>query len=235
MLFISFFLVAGMNIEADEFYDRGFYDRALSGYLECRERGFSSPQLYLNIGNCYYRKGEFGKSLLYYRKAWFLDPGLPEIRKNISLFGGKTETPNPFISFLQDIINRISIRVFFWLLLGALTVLSVLFSLKFIQKVRHFYLPFIPILIISGVFFLFSLSGFLIWYGRVDSKWVVTTRAGTLRSGPGTRYKELGKLEETEEGYLVRKSKGWWLIHLHSGEGGWVDSTKVSLVLEDMR
>ena len=66
----------------------------------------------------------------------------------------------------------------------------------------------------------------------MQSKWVVVTESDIAYSGPGEQFKELMKMDEAEEGYLIRESSGWWLIQLHSGEGGWMDSTSVVRVLQ---
>jgi uncharacterized protein YgiM (DUF1202 family) len=40
------------------------------------------------------------------------------------------------------------------------------------------------------------------------------------------------RIDEAEEGSVIRESDGWQLIQLHSGEGGWVDDTKAEYVLK---
>jgi len=215
----------------EEYYKNGEYAKALEEYNECLDRGIQNAELYLNIGNCYYRMGDFGKSLLYYRRGWFLDPSNENILNNISLFKRNESNPNPFISFFSRIIDRISLRVFSYLLVLSFSLLVIIIAIRLIQTIKLINFPVNPLLILVGLFFIFSLIGFSIWYGRVKSRWVVTTATTMAYSGPDEEFKELMRVDKAEEGSLVREDSGWWLVHFHSGEGGWIDSTTAELVI----
>ncbi len=216
---------------AEEYYKNGEYAKALEEYNKYLDRGIQNAELYLNIGNCYYRMGDFGKSLLFYRRAWFLAPSNENIINNISLFKKEESNPNPFISFFSKMINGIPLRVFSYLLIISFSLLIIIFSIRLIQTVKLINFPTNPLLVIAGLFFVFSLIGFSIWYGRVKSKWVVTTETTMAYSGPNEEFKELMRVDKAEEGSLVREDGGWWLVHFHSGEGGWIDSTTAELVI----
>ena len=218
---------------AEEYYKNGQYEKALEEYTTLLDRGIRNPELYLNIGNCYYRMGAFGKSLLYYRRGWFLDPSNQNILNNISLFKKEESNPNPFISLFSKIIDRIPLRVFSYLLIISFSLLVILISIRLIQTVKFINFPTNPFLILAGVFFLFSLIGFSIWYGRVKSKWVITTATTMAFSGPNEEFKELMRVDKAEEGTLIREDSGWWLVHFRSGEGGWIDSTAAELVIPE--
>ncbi len=233
MLYISLLLIFSQTQArtAEEYYKDGQYEKALEEYCTFIDRGIRNAELYLNIGNCYYRIGDFGRSLLYYRRGWFLNPSNENILQNISLFKKEEANPNPFISFFSQIIDRISLRVFSYLLIISFTLLGVLVSIRLIQTVKFINFPANPFLILAGMFFIFSLLGFSIWYGRVKSGWVVTTATTMAYSGPNEEFKELMRVDKAEEGSLVREDSGWWLVHFCSGEGGWIDSTAAALVI----
>ncbi|MEA1913088.1 MAG: hypothetical protein U9N06_04545 [candidate division WOR-3 bacterium] len=232
MFYISLFLLFFSTSKSEEYYKNGLYEEALKEYTQYLKEGISNPELYLNIGNCYYRMDKFGESLLNYRRGWFLSPNDPNIRHNISLFREQKETPNPFISFTSGVIDRISLRDFSYLLIFSFAILIIIGSIRMIQSVRPIRFPTTFLFFIIGIIFIFSLSGFSIWQGRVRSNWVVFTESTIAHSGPGDQFKDLMTVDEAEEGSLIREDGGWWLIQLHSGEGGWVDSSSVSLVLK---
>jgi len=235
MLYISFLLLFSQTRvqTAEEYYKDGQYGKALEGYCTFLNKGIRNPELYLNIGNCYYRMGDFGKSLLYYRRGWFLDPSNENILQNISLFKKEEANPNPFISLFSKIIDRISLRVFSYLLVISFSLLVILASIRLIQTVKFINFPANPFLILVGLFFIFSLTGFSIWYGRAKSRWLVTTATTMAYSGPNDEFKELMRVDKSEEGFLVRKDSGWWLVHFRSGEGGWIDSSTAALVIPE--
>jgi tetratricopeptide (TPR) repeat protein len=235
MFYISvLMIVSGVQAcAAEEYYKRGEYGQALEEYNECLGSGVKNAELYLNIGNCYYRMGDFGRSLLYYRRGWFLAPGNESILNNIALFKKEKSNPNPFISFLSKMIDRISLRVFSYLLIISFSLVVILVSIRLIQTVKLINFPTTPLFTLAGLFLIFSLSGFSIWYGRVKSNWVVTTETTIAYSGPDEEFKELMRVDKAEEGSLVREDGGWWLVHFHSGEGGWIDSTTAALVIPE--
>ncbi|MEO0294243.1 MAG: tetratricopeptide repeat protein [candidate division WOR-3 bacterium] len=233
MLYISLFLffLGEVQKTAEEYYRNGEYEEALQEYKKYLEKGIVNPELYLNIGNCYYRMGEFGESLLYYRRGWFLSPGNKNIKHNIYLIAKREETPNPFFSFFRGLIDRISLRTFSYLLALSFNLLVGVLSICLLQRVKLINFPTYPFLFITGFFFVFSLLGFSSWYGRVKSNWLVITETTIAYSGPGEQFKELMRVEETEEGNLIREENGWWLVQFQEGEGGWIDSTKAMRVL----
>ncbi len=220
---------------AEEYYKNGEYAKALEEYNKYLDSGIRNAELYLNIGNCYYRMGDFGKSLLYYRRGWFLGPSNENILNNISLFKRDESNPNPFISFFSRIIDTISPRVFAHLLVISFSLVVIFIAIRLIQTVKLINFPTNPFLVLAGLFFVFSLIGFSIWYGRIKSKWVVTTETTIAYSGPNEEFKELMRVDKAEEGSLVREDGGWWLVHFRSGEGGWIDSTTAALVIPSSR
>jgi tetratricopeptide (TPR) repeat protein len=232
MLYISLLILLSQSSQsAEECYKKGEYSEALAEYEKYLDKGIVSPELYLNIGNCYYRMGLFGESLLYYRRGWFLSPGNENIINNISLFSKEEVNPNPFISFFSKIIDKISLRIFSYLFVLSSTLLAIAVSIRLIQKVKLINFPANPLLFLTGLLFIFSLLGFSIWFGRAKSRWVVTTETTIAYSGPDEEFKELMRVDEAEEGSLVREDDGWWLVHFHSGQGGWIDSTAARLVI----
>ena len=236
MLCISLLiLLAQTPISAEEYYKKGEYSKALEEYKEYIDKGIQSPELYLNIGNCHYRMGNFGESLLYYRKAWFLSPGNESVNNNIALFSKEKANPNPFISLFSRIVDRISLRKFSYLLVASFTLLIIIFSVRLIQTVKLVNFPTTPLLFLCGVFFIFSLIGFSIWSSRAKTRWVITMETTIAYSGPDENFKELMRVDEAEEGSLVREDDGWWLVHFNSGVGGWIDSTYAQLVIPSLR
>ena len=75
---------------ADSAYLADDYSMAASLYLQAeKECGTSSALLY-NIGNSYYRLGDIGKAILYYKRSLQLDPTNNDARQNIQFAMTKT-------------------------------------------------------------------------------------------------------------------------------------------------
>lgn len=76
--------------EGNDFYESGLYDRAIERYTSILDSNLESAAVYHNIGNCYFKKGEWGRAILYYERAMRLSPRDPEIKFNRRLALSKT-------------------------------------------------------------------------------------------------------------------------------------------------
>lgn len=70
--------------DADKAYMNSDYARALELYRQALATDGASSQLYYNIANTYYRLGEPGNAVLYYKKSLKLDPSNADARANYS-------------------------------------------------------------------------------------------------------------------------------------------------------
>lgn len=75
---------------ADSAYLADDYALATSLYMDAEKELGSSSALLYNIGNSYYRSGEIGKAILYYKRALKLDPTNDDARQNMQFVMTKT-------------------------------------------------------------------------------------------------------------------------------------------------
>ena len=59
---------------ANNFYVKGNYQDAISGYKQILDGGFESSELYYNLGNSYYKLNKVAESNFYFEKALILSP-----------------------------------------------------------------------------------------------------------------------------------------------------------------
>lgn len=91
VFFISAFsLKADLIQKADSAYLADDYALATTLYLDAEKESGSSSALLYNIGNSYYRSGEIGKAILYYKRALKLDPTNSDARQNLQFVMTKT-------------------------------------------------------------------------------------------------------------------------------------------------
>lgn len=93
--FVGFFPVsAATSEEARQAYDDGEYAKAAQLYEEvAAERGVSAPLL-TNMGNAYFKTGDFGHAMLCYQRALRIDPSDSQAKENISYIESKVEDNN---------------------------------------------------------------------------------------------------------------------------------------------
>ena len=76
---------------ANTAYVNGDYHAAAEIYEGILAQGLSSVKLYYNLANAYFKEGQLGKSILFYRRALRLAPGSDDIRYNLSVAGARTK------------------------------------------------------------------------------------------------------------------------------------------------
>lgn len=71
--------------KANQAYSEGRFQEAVDGYQSVVESGHWSANLFYDLGNAWFRLGDFGKAILNYERALALDPHHPEASANLRL------------------------------------------------------------------------------------------------------------------------------------------------------
>lgn len=79
---------------ADTLYAHGQYAEAAEAYLAIVKVDGDSAGLLFNLANAYAQKGDLGNAILYYSRAFRLDPTNKEIKNNLEYFSSKVEDSN---------------------------------------------------------------------------------------------------------------------------------------------
>jgi tetratricopeptide (TPR) repeat protein len=70
---------------ANQAYNESRFQEAVTGYESLVQAGQWNANLFYDLGNAYYRLGNFGKAILNYERALALDPRHPEADANLRL------------------------------------------------------------------------------------------------------------------------------------------------------
>ena len=71
--------------KANEEYAQGHFTEAISGYEALVRAGQWSANLFYDLGNAYFRTGEFGRAILNYERALALERHHPEAAANLQI------------------------------------------------------------------------------------------------------------------------------------------------------
>jgi tetratricopeptide (TPR) repeat protein len=71
--------------KANQAYGEGRFQEAVDGYQSLVDSGRWSANLFYDLGNAWFRLGDFGKAILNYERAMALDPHHPEAEANLRL------------------------------------------------------------------------------------------------------------------------------------------------------
>ena len=109
-------LSAVSKVSADSLYEQEKYQEAAALYEQLLTDEGSAPEVYYNLGGCYYKLDDIPHSILNYERALRLDPSDEDTRANLALARAKTSdkvTPASemfFVTWWKNLCNSLSIH-----------------------------------------------------------------------------------------------------------------------------
>src|SRR3954464_14967206 len=119
--------------KAERAYDLKKYKEAITNYEQLIKDGYTSYQLYFNLGNSYYRNNELGKAIYYYELARKAEPNDEDVRINLGIAASKTidkidAKENFFISAVKtNVLSSFTTNTWAWFSIASLAVAALLF------------------------------------------------------------------------------------------------------------
>jgi tetratricopeptide (TPR) repeat protein len=238
LLVLSFFTRAGISQDTsrDKFYQgvtyftAGSYNEALQAWNDIYRTGYRSANLDYNIGNAYFKINNIPLAILFYERAYLLNPADENINYNLQV--AKTlivdrfqEIPQLFFvkwfNFVSLILSTntwavISIMTFLIFLLF----LSVyIYSGKHRNKVFGFWFALL-FLFISGISLAFTIRNKSLVYN--SHKAIITSPVANGKSSPDKSGNDLFVLHEGTKVTIEDEVGEWLEIRLSDGNKGWV-------------
>lgn len=221
-------------LEAVQNYTQGHFEKALEEFLDIKKSGFESAQINYNIGNCYFKLGKIGRSILFYEKAHLLSKRDPEIQSNLQLarnqLKDKLETPvrNIFwvpFSWMESFLN-------FWewgllnVILGWLFL--ILTAVRIFLMGRGSKLNFW--IYSLGLLQMLALTTLYLSYQENRNTGIIIENEVQVQSGPGESFPESFKIHEGSKISILETQADWSKITLPNGWTGWMKSEGCELI-----
>jgi len=213
-------------LNANQLFEKGEPDKAGEIYQALVSQGFQGAELYYNLGNLHYRKGERGKAVLWYERALRLNPRDPDIQFNLSLARShiKDEDENIFrrifMTFTGDELSC-AMSFILWIFFGIL-------GARTMGWIKSENWPGAA-LWLSG----FSLALIAGWFGAAaameqEPMAVVITPPGEVRNGPGPDYAVGFTIPEGSNVQLLNRRPDWSQVGVpNQGLKGWMPNSEV--------
>ncbi len=208
------------------------YEASLDMFLSLENEGINNPDLYYNIGNCYFRLSSFGKSILYYKKALKIDRDHKAAQRNLEFV--LTFTQDKQVEEEPDLISSIWLRLQNSLSLNTLAlVILVLFTIIILLLVlimtRYRHRDKTSLIFIFSVTLLLIIVLSVISIVKYDarnsnSEAVLIATSAIGYSGPGEDFTRVFTIHEGMIFQVEKTEAEWSLIKLANGLGGWVRS-----------
>lgn len=231
--------VGEFNLDkADEAYTAGSYDTALEIYNSALDKGYESADLYYNVANCYFRKGELAASILNYERALKLDPSHDDAKHNLEFAESRTVDKIDSLGsvFLVDwwnaIANITSADAWAWIAISLFVVLLVSLSLYiFVRKMWVRKVGFS----VAIVALFFTIISILCAYTRYEvetskSEAIVFSQTVTIKSSPDSSGNDLFILHEGTK-VNIKSTLGEWVeISTSDGNSGWMPASAIEVI-----
>src|SRR6478672_11429591 len=119
--------------KANQEFAQGHFKEAISGYEALVRAGQSSANVFYDLGNAYFRTGDFGRAILNYERALALERHHPEAAANLQIARDEARAlelpqnwPEPYLQFASVNQYSITAAIAFWL--AAFAIVRLLFA-----------------------------------------------------------------------------------------------------------
>ncbi|MCX6892151.1 MAG: tetratricopeptide repeat protein [Verrucomicrobiota bacterium] len=110
--------ISGSAFEsANKLYEEGKYSEAATAYARLLQTGETSPALYFNLGNAFFKSGQIGRAIAAFRLAAQIAPRDPDVRANLQFARNQVQGPSLSTGRWQRWLGRLTLNE--WTLLAA--------------------------------------------------------------------------------------------------------------------
>ncbi|HDP74893.1 MAG TPA: tetratricopeptide repeat protein [Bacteroidales bacterium] len=215
---------------ANKFYTEGKYSEAITNYEAIIALGKMSAELYYNLGNAYFKLNDIAHAILYFERAYLLNPSDDDIAFNLDLARAYTTDkieaiPDFFVvKWFMSISNIFSSNAWAFLAISFFVLTLILliiyqFSGKYLIKKNAFISSWIALLL-----FIVSLSFSISQKNRIinSNHAIITTSAISVKSSPSDNSNDLFILHAGTKIETLRNVGEWCEIRIADGNKGWV-------------
>lgn len=223
---------------ANDAYMDANYVEAIDRYEQITSVGWESPELYLNLGNAYFKRGMNGKAILNYNRALKMKPSFADAKYNLSVAAAQVqdkidEIPVFFVKNWLRAVHR-SLSGNTWAVLSIVLLALVLGSALLyllgerlsLQKTGFF----------AGLFFLLCMMASVHFASmsrkmeRRPGEAVIMRSAVSVKSSPGASSTELFILHEGTKVKVYGTIGEYREISIADGNRGWLPVSSFELI-----
>jgi tetratricopeptide (TPR) repeat protein len=214
--------------QANIYYQESKYDAAIKGYERLIDRGLESGNLYYNLGNCYFKKGDFGLAVLNYERARVLIPNDSDLKSNYDYALQRLNLdPQVFGNLFDRVVNGLfqamTINYLTILLSVIYIVLIISFMLNlFLGTFKRFSGGLICLLLALFILSAFALNRKINYLNKVA---IVVIKEADVKFEPLENATTYFKLSEGSKVEVVEKAQDWYKIRRFDKKLGWANKS----------
>lgn len=231
-------LKANAASQGDSAYRAGNYTEALGIYERVINEGYTSADLYYNLGNTYYRTGQLGLAILNYERALRLQPSMDDARENLELANSHTIdriTPLPkifLVAWYDALLIHISPSA--WRLITLLLFAFVCAASVVIVLARNigWRKGAFAVLVAGGVLCILSLLLLFASTSRFNAhaQAIVIQSSITVKNSPEQQSVDKLILHEGTKVTISETLADWHKVTLPDGTTGWCQASDIERI-----
>lgn len=219
-------------------YNESDFERAIDEWGTCADNGIENADLFYNLGNAYFRNGNLGFSIFYYKKALRLRANDDDILHNLKFAQAMTkdkvedEEENPILSALFNAHHALSLKAQLFTLLGIFWIIAlVCIARRLTAGERNKNICTGIVFALTMVFCIIGASaGYKIFVAETNITGVVTAKDADVTSAPSDKSQTLNTLSEGTSFEVLSQQGNFAEIRLGEKVKGFVKLSEVGIV-----
>ena len=225
-------------IQANNAYNNGDYEKAISNYQKILDQGEASSEVYYNLANAHYKLSHIAPSVYYYEKALKLDPNDKDIKNNLEFANNMViddikEVPQSGISrSFNNFVNTFSYDTWAWFAIAFSVIFGLFFILYYFSIAPKMKRVFFGISMVAVILLVISIFFGFHQKGKIENTQfaVIFAEEAPVRSEPNLRGEEQFKLHEGTKIEVLSTYQNWVKLQLANGDQGWMDRSSVKFL-----
>lgn len=225
---------AGLMQEANHYYEKAAYDTSAILYLQIAEE-YESSDLYLNMGNAYYKQDSIAKAVLYYERALKLNPANDDAYMNLRIINQKVldevgaGSPTKIARWWHKLTGSANwpVLAIVFQIIGFGLLVTYLVVRKRIHKQLVFYTG--VAVVVLGVFAHILAANYYGFRNANDTAIILQFEV-SAQTSPAENAELAFVLHEGSKVQITDTSNGWVEIQLPNGLVGWVNEDVLEVI-----
>jgi len=216
--------------KANQEYAQGHFKEAISGYETLVRAGLWNANLFYDLGNAYFRTGDFGRAILNYERALALERHHPEASANLQIARDEAHAlelqksvPERYLEFASGNQYGIAAAIAFWL--AIFVVVSLIFARR--RSVTMIFTLILCLLIGAGAIYAVIV---LEHGGNGSDLAIVTGRNVQARLATADTANSVLALPSGSEIKILSTRGDWLYAALPNDLRGWIPTKDVEQV-----
>lgn len=227
-------------VSANELYRNGAFEEAIKKYKKIESQDTVSSELYLNLGNAYYKLNKVGPTIFYYEKALKLDPLNVDVKNNL-IFAKRLALDNieevpktVFQRINKNYLQKLSYNdwaIVVVVLSFSSAIFFLLFYFGYSSTRKRIYFT------TSGISLLLLIFSIFITYNQYSQttkniEAIVFVKKTAVRNAPTFNSEEVFILHEGTKVMVLDAVDNWKKIKLIDGKQGWMIADEIKLLTD---